>query len=144
MLPRPPRSTLTDALLPYTTLFRSARSARPALRVALPASGCHGGAFEQRRRQVDLARARGVAAGDAVGLPLLVEPARAVAAVGNHRQGVLLRVGGDLLVDLERGRRVHVDAGGCGCGHRLRALTLALAADALGLHLRGEIGRAHV
>src|SRR3546814_10368039 len=27
MIPRPPRSTLTDTLFPYTTLFRSARSA---------------------------------------------------------------------------------------------------------------------
>src|SRR3546814_13163543 len=28
MLPRPPRSTPTDTLFPYTTLFRSAQSAR--------------------------------------------------------------------------------------------------------------------
>src|SRR3546814_3594924 len=33
---------------------------------------------------------------------------------------------------------------GCGCGHRLRALTLALAADALGLHLRGALLGARV
>src|SRR3546814_10565490 len=32
MIRRPPRSTRTDTLLPYTTLFRSARGVRPHLR----------------------------------------------------------------------------------------------------------------
>src|SRR3546814_14993563 len=31
MIRRPPRSTRTDTLFPYTTLFRSAASARPAV-----------------------------------------------------------------------------------------------------------------
>src|SRR3546814_12004095 len=31
MLRRPPRSTRTDTLFPYTTLFRSAKAARPLL-----------------------------------------------------------------------------------------------------------------
>src|SRR3546814_8374740 len=39
MIPRPPRSTRTDTLFPYTTLFRSRRKSpsenRPALRVDL-------------------------------------------------------------------------------------------------------------
>src|SRR3546814_9836531 len=117
------------------------RSSLPTLLVALPASGCHGGALEQRRGLIDPAGLRSVAAGDAVGLPLLVEPRRAVAAVEDREHGVLLRVGGDLLVDLERGRRVHVDARRCGRRDSLRALRLAFAADAFGLHLR-EIGRA--
>src|SRR3546814_13852656 len=29
MIPRPPRSTLTDTLLPYSTLFRSLRAGKP-------------------------------------------------------------------------------------------------------------------
>src|SRR3546814_78105 len=38
MLPRPPRSTRTDTLFPYTTLFRSGRQrARVGLRELLPA-----------------------------------------------------------------------------------------------------------
>src|SRR3546814_20753834 len=102
MIRRPPRSTRTDTLFPYTTRFRSllhqrcrARSSLPTLLVALPASGCHGGALEQRRGLIDPAGLRSVAAGDAVGLPLLVEPRRAVAAVEDREHGVLLRVGGD-------------------------------------------------
>src|SRR3546814_16797488 len=38
MIRRPPRSTRTDTLFPYTTLFRSTRLAR-AYNLALPASG---------------------------------------------------------------------------------------------------------
>src|SRR3546814_4990177 len=34
MIRRPPRSTLTDTLFPYPTLFRSATSAKAALRAA--------------------------------------------------------------------------------------------------------------
>src|SRR3546814_5703049 len=55
MLRRPPRSTRTDTLFPYTTLFRSA-PARPRL--------CHlvahdrRPAGQRRRRRVDLAQAR--------------------------------------------------------------------------------------
>src|SRR3546814_7350897 len=40
MIRRPPRSTRTDTLFPYTTLFRSrACSASASVRVDLPASG---------------------------------------------------------------------------------------------------------
>src|SRR3546814_7406988 len=59
MIPRPPRSTLTDTLVPYTTLFLSARhgqnpSGRPAKRRIPGAVGAHqaqddlSGAFRQR------------------------------------------------------------------------------------------------
>src|SRR3546814_18502544 len=46
---RPPRSTLTDTLFPYTTLFRS----EPARRKGYPAARCpahrqHGGGHPQR------------------------------------------------------------------------------------------------
>src|SRR3546814_18922840 len=37
MIRRPPRSTLTDTLFPYTTLFRSGRSPGPAHQAASPA-----------------------------------------------------------------------------------------------------------
>src|SRR3546814_7424545 len=36
MIRRPPRSTRTDTLFPYTTLFRSVRWAGPGARLALP------------------------------------------------------------------------------------------------------------
>src|SRR3546814_10480335 len=37
MIRRPPRSTRTDTLFPYTTLFRSARAARARTRAHAPA-----------------------------------------------------------------------------------------------------------
>src|SRR3546814_14977806 len=37
MIRRPPRSTRTDTLFPYTTLFRSTGRRNPALRAAAPA-----------------------------------------------------------------------------------------------------------
>src|SRR3546814_9916601 len=61
MIRRPPRSTRTDTLFPYTTLFRSARRTRIALLrrhgertagrgAALRVHGRHVGAFAHRRR----------------------------------------------------------------------------------------------
>src|SRR3546814_13800218 len=38
MIPRPPRSTRTDTLFPYTTLFRSPRAREPA---QIPQDGHH-------------------------------------------------------------------------------------------------------
>src|SRR3546814_14948752 len=60
MIRRPPRSTRTDTLFPYTTLFRSARRTRIALLrrhgertagrgAALRVHGRHVGAFAHRR-----------------------------------------------------------------------------------------------
>src|SRR3546814_4298583 len=57
MLQRPPRSTHTDTLLPYTTLFRSHRAAARPRRIDGPAD--EGGARQARRR----AGGRGIAAG---------------------------------------------------------------------------------
>src|SRR3546814_8427725 len=37
MIRRPPRSTRTDTLFPYTTLFRSPREVRAEVRTSLPA-----------------------------------------------------------------------------------------------------------
>src|SRR3546814_6635251 len=49
MIRRPPRSTLTDTLFPYTTLFRSAgRSAGPALRNRKAAGGGGGSPLRTR------------------------------------------------------------------------------------------------
>src|SRR3546814_4032910 len=54
MLPRPPRSTRTDTLLPYTTLFRSDRQARAGCGMrrgpALRAAGAFGRARHRHRR----------------------------------------------------------------------------------------------
>src|SRR3546814_7887998 len=67
MTPRPPRSTRTDTLFPYTTLFRSDRGAAPrdALRTGIPRDRLprrrrRGGAgarrlrFAARRRQAEV------------------------------------------------------------------------------------------
>src|SRR3546814_16847672 len=55
MIPRPPRSTRTDTLFPYTTLFRSSRrhGDRPRSRARL---ALHGGgkSHRERPRQVAL------------------------------------------------------------------------------------------
>src|SRR3546814_1852093 len=56
MIRRPPRSTRTDTLFPYTTLFRSAARAR--LRRPQQASDAHGGGRGLPRRHSD----RGAAA----------------------------------------------------------------------------------
>src|SRR3546814_6978291 len=71
MIPRPPRSTRTYTLFPYTTLFRSLHAALqlPALfggRVQLPPGA---GPPRDRPRQARLAR-RASAAADQGGLPL--------------------------------------------------------------------------
>src|SRR3546814_16316920 len=41
MIRRPPRSTRTDTLFPYTTLFRSERAAHPAAAQGLPRCAFH-------------------------------------------------------------------------------------------------------
>src|SRR3546814_16539817 len=50
MIPRPPRSTRTYTLVPYTTLFRSAKAARDDVETGPPAIGC------RRRQHVDPGR----------------------------------------------------------------------------------------
>src|SRR3546814_13062688 len=52
MIRRPPRSTRTDTLLPYTTLFRSGASARPVRPTPLGASAM------PRRIEIELTSAR--------------------------------------------------------------------------------------
>src|SRR3546814_4537117 len=56
MIRRPPRSTRTDTLLPYTTLFRSLRGIGPRLRRAWRAGGADGrfpaGAGSCRRQRM--------------------------------------------------------------------------------------------
>src|SRR3546814_20831828 len=55
MIRRPPRSTRTDTLFPYTTLFRSDRLAAPAMRhmieLAVPGPDA-GRTFQHRRHQI--------------------------------------------------------------------------------------------
>src|SRR3546814_11493875 len=50
MIRRPPRSTRTDTLFPYTTLFRSPNEARHAREIQGPAEGCRGSPLRQARR----------------------------------------------------------------------------------------------
>src|SRR3546814_7483741 len=74
MIRRPPRSTRTDTLFPYTTLFRSALAAHQPARHGprrIAASGLHGG---NDREETDLIGAEAGAAGlviddGAAGLP---------------------------------------------------------------------------
>src|SRR3546814_7517382 len=54
MIRRPPRSTRTDTLFPYTTLFRSGEADRPALSLDQPAR-------RHRQRRCDAAGRRGQA-----------------------------------------------------------------------------------
>src|SRR3546814_3914190 len=50
MIRRPPRSTRTDTLFPYTTLFRSHRArGRPLFQLAGAGDELHGRAMEDRR-----------------------------------------------------------------------------------------------
>src|SRR3546814_17377124 len=66
MIRRPPRSTRTDTLFPYTTLFRSSRR-RPCVRTV----AARGAAFERLQAQVGVALDLVGALGDA--LDLMVE-----------------------------------------------------------------------
>src|SRR3546814_9999329 len=52
MIRRPPRSTRTDTLFPYTTLFRSYRHDRRPDRIRASAPGLHGDAARGRHRHV--------------------------------------------------------------------------------------------
>src|SRR3546814_6050901 len=56
MIRRPPRSTRTDTLFPYTTLFRSQRAGSAAVAgTARADGGRHGGAAQRKRRACRLA-----------------------------------------------------------------------------------------
>src|SRR3546814_10722841 len=64
MIRRPPRSTRTDTLFPYTTLFRSLRHGHCEAQVVADGSLARGGCMEPRRFGVD-----GVVEGDHTVLP---------------------------------------------------------------------------
>src|SRR3546814_1092510 len=65
MLRRPPRSTLTDTLFPYTTLFRSrAPDATDGVDHRVGAGGNGGRRLRRRRPQTGASRARWQGAGD--------------------------------------------------------------------------------
>src|SRR3546814_16384470 len=55
MIRRPPRSTRTDTLFPYTTLFRSAVFEAPAIVARLDDIAVVGDAVEQRRGHLGIA-----------------------------------------------------------------------------------------
>src|SRR3546814_7706931 len=63
MIRRPPRSTRTDTLFPYTTLFRSVGAPHPHLPAPGGLSSCHGdsggGAMPRRSTSRSRARANG-------------------------------------------------------------------------------------
>src|SRR3546814_17587523 len=80
MIRRPPRSTRTDTLFPYTTLFRSGAQALPR-RHAYPRTGAARTARRRRAAPRTLARARG---GRAAAAPLL--PLRPAAADRGDRR----------------------------------------------------------
>src|SRR3546814_1473042 len=64
MIRRPPRSTRTDTLLPYTTLFRSAHK-RPATRHATGSGRSAGPTYGGNRDMAILAAQRATVAGSA-------------------------------------------------------------------------------
>src|SRR3546814_3667338 len=64
MIRRPPRSTRTDTLFPYTTLFRSDPVRRQGIGIGRPESRCRVGArqLRPRRGEVPAMRAQQVVA----------------------------------------------------------------------------------
>src|SRR3546814_13535706 len=58
MIRRPPRSTRTDTLFPYTTLFRSDRALIASLSVPLPVFGRNQGNIAAARSEIQSAEAR--------------------------------------------------------------------------------------
>src|SRR3546814_16055501 len=79
MIRRPPRSTRTDTLFPYTTLFRSHQDLARELAVGA------GGAHDERHAQALFPAGRGDALGHGVA-------AQDAAAVDVHQDGVDRRV----------------------------------------------------
>src|SRR3546814_9423762 len=79
MIRPPPRSTRTDTLFPYTTLFRSAAEGREAGEVAL-------------LQQLERGAAAGADVVDLAGQPELSDRGRRVAAA-DHREGTRLSDG---------------------------------------------------
>src|SRR3546814_21041884 len=109
MIRRPPRSTRTDTLFPYTTLFRSSGGAEEGTgaRRCPRARGTDGGEFHgSRRSAARLGRAGGGRGGFAQDPRR--DPAR---ALGRNRGGGLLR-GGDCRVRQPARRRGVGGAGG--------------------------------
>src|SRR3546814_8530613 len=82
MIRRPPRSTRTDTLFPYTTLFRSLRHGHCEAQVVADGSLARGGCMEPRRFGVD-----GVVEGDHT-----VLPAGDLRCSVHHDGGLLRRV----------------------------------------------------
>src|SRR3546814_12115121 len=90
MIRRPPRSTRTDTLFPYTTLFRSARHLRPRRLARTDRNHCR----DQPGRSVGDARPRGSAG------PLVRPQADTRAGACAHRprgRGRLMKAFADLL-----------------------------------------------
>src|SRR3546814_13219907 len=72
MIRRPPRSTLTDTLFPYTTLFRSAVRGpdRPWVPCRMPGSRARTGGKQSEFRRARDFSARGTALADGAGRPV--------------------------------------------------------------------------
>src|SRR3546814_359359 len=87
MMRRPPASTRTDTLLPYTTLFRSVEVAHEAGHVVRPRG--------RRQRRPALEREAAVADDDL----------RLLAAVAARRIAAEVLLEGIQVIDLDRGRR---------------------------------------
>src|SRR3546814_4023420 len=73
MIRRPPRSTRTDTLFPYTTLFRSLLSAE-GIATPLTAYHDHSGPRERRRLLQAVADGKAVALVSDAGTPLVSDP----------------------------------------------------------------------
>src|SRR3546814_7371633 len=89
MIRRPPRSTRTDTLFPYTTLFRSDRGAQPrtAGRAAVPGSPARLGETDALVASVQSGSRR-----LAPGAPPLRSRRPALRSVPRYRQAVFLRL----------------------------------------------------
>src|SRR3546814_8058996 len=104
MIRRPPRSTRTDTLFPYTTLFRSVDAADVAVQVDPDARP-----VQPRRHLLDVGRLAGAA------VALDHDPPVARETRQDRQRGVVVeQVGvvpvGDVLAGLGKGGDLHVDA----------------------------------
>src|SRR3546814_731425 len=124
MIRRPPRSTRTDTLFPYTTLFRSRRPAAPCapapgarapLRSARPASRCATRAAQARSTspRPAVARRAGALAGRRARCPVARSPARS--ACTRHGRPVP-RAASAAPPAAPHRCGVHAGAAGCGGG----------------------------
>src|SRR3546814_2558568 len=98
MIRRPPRSTRTYTLFPYTTLFRSGERQHPLDAVELVLAAARAGLFEQRHACLDQRRQQRQQGGRTVSLVGVdADPRiRAARTYRTYARGIEIRITGEL------------------------------------------------